>query len=33
MQDWPGLLLMRPDRMGMVKNEPEYAGIARIIVD
>ena len=32
MQEWLGLLSMRPDRIGMVKIEPDYAGMARTVV-
>ena len=33
MQDWRGLLLNRPERMGMVKVGYAFAGLARTIVD
>ena len=33
MQELPGLLWKRPDRIGMVKFEPDYAGMARIIIN
>ena len=33
MQEWLVLLLMRPDRIGMVKIRFDYAGMARNIVD
>ena len=33
MQEWLGLLSTRLDRIGMVKIEPDYAGMVSIIVN
>ena len=32
MQEWLGLLLMMPDRIGMVKVGFDYAGLVRTVV-